>query len=103
MAIGTTNRNPSHILAHEAMTRDVYNCSPDLDLPAALERMTEARVRRLAVVVADGDLQGVLSIDDIILWGAQHGGVTRKELLRALRAICARHEPLLQTEELETP
>ena len=100
MAIGTTNRNPSHILALEAMTRHVHTCSADQDLAAALERMTEARVRRLPVVTADGDLQGILSIDDIILWGAQHGGVTRKELV--LRAMCARHEPLLQTEALET-
>jgi CBS-domain-containing membrane protein len=85
------------------MTGHVYTSSPDQDLPAALALMTEARVRRLPVVTSDGDLKGILSIDDIILWGAQHGGVTRKELVRALRAICARHEPLLQTEALEAP
>jgi CBS domain-containing protein len=97
IAIGKTNRNPSHVSAHEAMTRHVHTCSPDENLPAALERMTEARVRRLPVVASDGDLKGILSIDDIILWGAQHGGVARKELVRALRAICARYEPLLET------
>jgi hypothetical protein len=53
--------------------------------------MTEARVRRSPVVTSDGDLQGILSIDDIILWGVQHGGVTRKDLAPALRAICAAH------------
>lgn len=103
MAIGTTNRNAAHILAHEAMTPHVHTCSADQDLVAALERMTETRVRRLPVVTSDGDLLGMLSIDDLILWGAQHGGVTRKELVRALRAICARHEPLLQTAVIETP
>jgi CBS domain-containing protein len=94
IAIGTTNRNPSYISAHEAMTRNVYTCSPDEDLPAALERMTEARVRGLPVVTADGDLQGVLSIDDIVLsWGAQHRVITQEDLVwalaRDLRDACA--------------
>jgi CBS-domain-containing membrane protein len=96
--IGQTNRDPSHILAHEAMTGHVHTCSPDGDLPDALERMTEAKVRRLPVVTSYGDLQGILSIDYIILWGVQHGGVTRKDLVRALRAICAAHAPLFDRD-----
>ena len=101
IAIETTNRNPSHVSAHEAMTRDVCTCSPDENVSRALERMAEAKVRQLAVVASDGDLQGILSIDDIILWGVQHGGVTRENLVRALRAICSAHEPLMQTETVE--
>jgi CBS domain-containing protein len=100
IAIGRTKRDPLHISAHEAMTDHVYTCSPDDDLPGALERMTDARVRRLPVVTSDGDLQGILSIDDIILWGVQHGGVTRKDLVRALRVICAAHAPLFDRDTL---
>ena len=95
IAIGKTERNPAHISADEAMTRDVYTCSPDEHVPTALERMAEAKVRRLPVVTSDGDLHGLLSIDDIILWGVQHGGVSRKNLVRALRAICSSKEPSL--------
>jgi CBS domain-containing protein len=87
IAIETTKRNPSHVSAHEAMTRDVYTCSPDEHLSRALTRMAEAKVRQLAVVASNGDLQGMLSIDDIMLWAVQHGDVTRKSLVRALRAI----------------
>jgi CBS domain-containing protein len=101
VAIGKTNRNPSHIPAPEAMTGNVHTCSPDENLPAVLERMAESKVRRLPVVTSEGVLQGILSIDDIILWGVQHGGVTRKGLVRGLRAICRAHEPQLQTEALD--
>jgi CBS domain-containing protein len=93
LAIGESKRNASHIAAHEAMTEHVYTCSPDESLHTALERMSEARVRRLPVVTSDGDLQGILSIDDVVLWGVKSGGATRKELARALAAICAARDP----------
>jgi hypothetical protein len=40
---------------------------------------------------SDGDVQAVISIDDIILWAVQQGGITPKELASALRHICAQH------------
>jgi CBS domain-containing protein len=103
IAIGKTNRDASHIPAHEAMTRDVLTCSPDENLPAVLERMAEAKVRRLPVVTSEGVLQGMLSIDDIVLWGVQHGGVTLKGLVRGLRAICRAHEPQVKEEAFDMP
>ncbi len=62
-------------------------------LQAALERMTDFRVRRLPVVASDGELQGMLSVDDIIMWGVDQGGVRSKDLVRALRAICSGRVP----------
>ena len=59
----------------------------------AIERMTDFRVRRLPVVASNGDLQGMLSVDDIIMWGVEQGGVSSKDLVRALRAICSGHVP----------
>ena len=103
IAIGKTNRNPSHIPARAAMTGNVHTCSPDESLPAVLERMADAKVRRLPVVTSEGDLHGILSIDDLILWGVQHDGVTREGLVWGLRAICRAHEPPLQTEAFEVP
>ena len=55
--------------------------------------MMSARVRRLPVVDEDHDLKGVISVDDIILWGLQQGGVTRSDLIATLRAICWAHYP----------
>jgi signal-transduction protein with cAMP-binding, CBS, and nucleotidyltransferase domain len=102
IAIGKTAHPPAHVLARDAMTTPVLTCSPDDSLANALERMTDARIRRLPVLDdANATLEGIVSIDDIVLWGVQHGGVERKELLRALRAICAANERLLSTETLD--
>jgi CBS domain-containing protein len=94
LAIGRSDGNPSHLRADQAMTSHVHTCSPDDSVHAALELMRDARVRRLPVITANGDLRGLLSIDDIVLWAVDNGGVTKGDLTRALRAICAAHAPL---------
>ena len=92
-AIGRTNRPAAHVLAHEVMTHPVHTVKPDDGVRTALERMMSARVRRLPVVDEDRDLKGVISVDDIILWGLQQGGVTRSDLVATLRAISWAHYP----------
>lgn len=37
----------------------------------------------------DGDVKGVISIDDIVLWGLQSSGVSMRALIAALRSLCA--------------
>lgn len=89
LAVGDRRRSASHVAAHEAMTRRVQTCLPDEDIHRVLSRLATWRLRRLPVVSSDGDLKGVISIDDIILWGVEEGGVSTRELAGALRAICA--------------
>jgi CBS-domain-containing membrane protein len=101
IAIGRSERPPSLIAVRDAMTPNVHTCSPNDDLSVVLEQMADWRIRRLPVVGAAGKLQGLLSIDDIILWGAEHGDVTPKAVLRAMRAICAAHNPMFETEAIE--
>ena len=60
----------------------------------AVARMARAKVRRLPVVAPDGDVKGLISIDDVLLWGLGTGGVTPRHVLAALRAICAAHRPV---------
>ena len=43
----------------------------------------------------------MLSIDDIILWGLGHRGIKRKALVEALRSICAAHNRMFETEDVE--
>lgn len=74
-----------------AMTQRVHTCHEDDDLHQALAEMASKRIRRLPVLNSDGDVQAVISIDDIILWAVQQGGITPKELASALRHICAPH------------
>ena len=103
MAIGTSDRDPSQLRADQAMTSRVYTCSPNDSLHAVLQLMSEAKIRRLPVVTADGDLRGVVSIDDVILWGVKTDGVTQGQLTRSLRAICGVHVPFEERREAEEP
>jgi CBS domain-containing protein len=103
LEIGKSARHPSDVRASEAMTSPMYTCAADDSVSTALERMAEARIRRLPVLGEDGALVGIVSIDDILLWGVQHGRVAREELLRALRSIGAAHDRLLNTETLDDP
>jgi CBS domain-containing protein len=89
LAIGAADRQAAHVPASEAMTRHVHTCAPDEPVGDAIARMAAFKVRRLPVVTRDGDLHGMLSVDDIIMWGVERGGVTRSELVAALRAMCS--------------
>jgi CBS domain-containing protein len=103
MSIGNETRPPSEILARDVMTSPMHVCTGDESLSTVLDRMASVGVRRLPVLSAHGALIGIVSIDDIVLWGVQHGGVTRKEVLLALHAVCAVHDRLLRTDNLDEP
>lgn len=91
LAIGGTSHDAWRQPVGHAMTRRVHTCRADDDLHHALAKMARAHVRRLPVLDSDGDLTGVISIDDVILWGVEQGGVTPRELASALRGISAEH------------
>jgi CBS domain-containing protein len=67
VALGTRNRLPSDITVSEVASGKVVACKPDDDLRNALDTMAQAKVRRLPVIDAAGKLQGILSIDDVVL------------------------------------
>lgn len=98
LALANTRRDPSRIAVDKAMTHHVHTCRPEDDLHVALDKMGAAKVRRLPVLSTDGDLKGIISIDDIILWGVQHAGVTMHELTDTLRAICSRRAAAIEVE-----
>jgi CBS domain-containing protein len=67
VALGTRNRLPSDMTVSEVASGKVIACKPDDDLRGALATMAQAKVRRLPVIEAGGKLQGILSIDDVVL------------------------------------
>jgi CBS domain-containing protein len=79
--------DPSRLTVEAVMSRRVHSCRPDDELSLALDRMTSFRVRRLPVVDSAGDVKGLISIDDIVLWGLRSAGVSRR-LIASLRALC---------------
>jgi len=67
VALGTRNRLPSEVTVNEVTSGKVVACKPDDDLRGALAAMAQAKVRRLPVIDAAGKLQGILSMDDVVL------------------------------------
>jgi CBS domain-containing protein len=98
LALADTRREASRIAVDKAMTHRVHACRPEDDLHVALGLMASAKVRRLPVISGEGDLKGVISIDDIILWGVHHSGVSMHDLTDALRSICARQTVALEAD-----
>jgi len=66
IALGTRNRLPGEIAVRDVATRQPICCSSDDDVRSALAKMIEAQVRRLPVVTADGKLEGVIAMDDVV-------------------------------------
>lgn len=67
IALGTRNRLSGEIAVQEVATDKVFACTPDDDIRTALGTMAQAKVRRLPVINADGKLEGILSMDDVVL------------------------------------
>jgi CBS domain-containing protein len=92
--------DPSRIPVDTVMTRRVHTCRPDDDLHTAIAKMARWRVRRLPVVDRDGDVTGMISVDDIVLWGIHHGGLGPHSATRALRVIVASSEVVIEPPSL---
>ena len=68
IAVALTQRNalPSEVLVEEAMTEGVAVCDLEDDVREVLRILGREQVRRLPVVDDRGQLEGIISIDDII-------------------------------------
>ena len=94
MAATTRGRHPSEIAVGEVISGHVYTVSPDEDIQSALRAMGESKVRRLPVTDNDGVLQGILSLNDIVLRAeeARTSDLTYEEVMNTCKAICE-HRP----------
>ena len=66
IALGTRDVPASSLVARNVMTEPIVGCAPDDDCIDVLLTMSARHVRRLPVLDADGVLQGIVSIDDIV-------------------------------------
>ena len=67
IALATQNRRASDLRVGEVMRREPSVCRPGVDVRQAVNIMARQRVHRLPVVDEAGGLQGILSMDDVIL------------------------------------
>jgi CBS domain-containing protein len=98
IALGTKNRQASEIRADEVMSGKLYGVTPTDDIHTALKLMRKEKVRRLPVIDDQGQLKGILSLNDVALHAAHPNGtkmpaLNYEDVVNTLKAICEhRHE-----------
>jgi len=99
MGSAIKRRDPATISVEEVITGKVFSVMPDDDMKDALELMQQAQVRRLPVVDAEGNLSGVLSMNDVVLKAGERdreeaAGIGYDDVVRTYKAICRHPLPM---------
>jgi len=101
IAVGTRDCPASHVAVGDVISGRAYCCTLDEDVKAALKTMRQEKVRRLPVVNDSGMLQGMLSLNDIVLRAEEAKGkktpeLSYEEVVSTVKAICE-HRPSQET------
>jgi len=103
MATATKGRSPASITVGEVMSKKPMHCLPGDDLKTALRRMGETQVRRIPVTDTQGNLRGMITLNDLILHAEKtdrHGEapVTYADVMGVMQAVSKhRHETAITT------
>ena len=91
LAINDDGRLPEMRVGQIA-NRPTFRCAEDDDVGDALAVMSDHQVRRLPVVDRRGRLQGILSMNDVVLAARQHpeldGAPSYDQVVQTMRRIC---------------
>lgn len=103
MAAMMKGRNESSIAIEEVISGKLFTCKPEDDIHSALNTMRDNRVRRLPVVSADGQLAGMLSMNDVVLKAAETGnkkasGLSYADVVNTYKSICQHQLPMQQAQ-----
>jgi CBS domain-containing protein len=98
MATAMRDRNPSSVSVEEVMTGQVYAVNAEDNIDEALLKMQEHRIRRLPVISPEGELEGILSMNDIMLNAKQFDGTSQDaidyaDVVKTYQAICQHPVP----------
>src|SRR5689334_3005585 len=95
IALGTRNQKASDVRVRDVTLPKLFYCSPDQDIHAALNTMGAQKVRRLPVIDSRGALEGILCLDDIVLFADEKAsGLTYFDIVDTLKSICDHSEML---------
>lgn len=99
MATAVRNRPESTISVEEVMSGKMFSVKPDDDIHSALQLMQDHKVRRLPVMDEEGELKGMLSMNDIVLKAQETNGkkppVTFHDVVKTYKAICEHPVPMV--------
>jgi CBS domain-containing protein len=106
MATAIKDKKPSAISVEEVMTGTVYVAREEEEIEQALETMREHKIRRLPVVNPEGELTGILSMNDIVLKAKQKNGkqppIAYADVVKTYQAICEHSQPLAAAKTAAT-
>ena len=99
IALGTRNRPAAEIPVKEVISGKLFATSPDEDIHTALKLMRKEKVHRLPVINAQGNLEGILSLNDVALQAVHPNGKRTPELnyedvVSTLKAVCEHRHPI---------
>jgi CBS domain-containing protein len=98
LAVTLRDELPSTMRVQDAISGEIYSCSADEEVTEALNTMREFGVRRLPVLDLAGRIEGILSLDDVVLearalGSEQFTGPFYSDIARTLKAICSHPMP----------
>jgi len=100
MASAMRDRNPSAISVEEVMNATVYEAEAEEDVAQALQTMRDHKIRRLPVLNLEGELEGIVSMNDIVLHAKARNGkkpaIDYTDVVNTYQAICEHPLPMVQ-------
>ncbi len=95
MGAAMRDKSPSSISVEEVMTGEVYSVTPEDNINHALQVMQDHKVRRLPVISSEGQLKGILSLNDVVLNAkmadeAASNSIDYGHVVKTYQAICER-------------
>jgi len=100
IALGTRDRRASEVLVREVAMGHVEVCHPNDDIRTAMEAMRRAEVHRLPVVNDANEVEGILSVNDIVLAVDRgYDAIDSEEVMETVKAVCQHRGRALATME----
>lgn len=99
MAANMKARQLSDIVVADVISGDIYACKADEEIRSALKTMQENKVRRLPVIADDGTLQGILSMNDVVLKADEPkekkaSELSYRDVVSTYKSICQHRVPM---------
>jgi CBS domain-containing protein len=97
MAAALRGRQLANIAVEDTISGEVFSCAANDDVRVALKTMQRNKVRRLPVLAADGTLEGILSMNDIVIKAKENrdkaSHLSYTDVVNTYKAICQHRIP----------